>query len=220
MPFYTTALFLYSSWFLHFAFYQGMLQKNSVQVRWSEQHQCQNDSCKISDIIHSKTMWKFIPAPHINFLGTENHTLYKKSLKERLAVAWHILEGLHHYSRWREKFSCPGSLPSLLKSPNYPIVNSVIWFRSNNISLRRTGVNCMGPRYSEIELVIIMMTLMACGIKDRPRETRNTGRTYVTYLPLKVLFPLCVWVNENLHTWFGKSFQHFTWQNKAARFFS
>lgn len=53
----------------------------------------------------------------------------------------------------------------------------------------------MGPRYSEIELLTIMTTLMVCGMKDKHREsriTRNTGREYVTDLLLKVHFPLCV----------------------------
>lgn len=63
------------------------------------------------------------------------------------------------------------------------------------MSLRGTGMPCMGPRYSEIELLTIMTTLMVCGIKDKHREsriTRNTGREYVTDLLLKVHFPLCV----------------------------
>lgn len=63
------------------------------------------------------------------------------------------------------------------------------------MSLGGTGVPCVGPRYSEIELLIIMITLMACGRKDKHREsriTRNTGREYITDLLFEVRFPLCV----------------------------
>ena len=53
----------------------------------------------------------------------------------------------------------------------------------------------MGPRSLEIELLIIMITLMVCGIKNKHRQSRiirNTGREYVIDLLLKMHFPLCV----------------------------
>lgn len=63
------------------------------------------------------------------------------------------------------------------------------------MSLRETRVPCMGPRNSEIELLIMIITLMGCGIKDKHREsriTRNTGREYITDLRLEGHFPLWV----------------------------
>lgn len=65
------------------------------------------------------------------------------------------------------------------------------------MSLRGTGVPCMGPRYSVIELLIITITLLACDIKDKHRESRiiiNTGREYVTDLLLQVHVPLSEWI--------------------------
>lgn len=59
------------------------------------------------------------------------------------------------------------------------------------MSLRETRVPCMGTRNSE--LLIMIITLMACGIKDKHREsriTRNTGREYITDLLLEGHFPL------------------------------
>lgn len=168
-----TRLFSYASWFLYFFFiiiimvcleeFSPNEVKRAISVsEWVLQN-LQYYPFQNYIKVYSSTSHQFSR-------NWKPHPLQQEFRRERIALVWGIPEVLPHASM---RLPCPGSLSSLLRSPNCPVANRVFSFTSSIMSLRGTAMPCMGPRYSEIELLImtiITITLLACSMKISTRK--------------------------------------------------